>query len=145
MTYSILFPKNALHYTSYSIFLSEPVKKIYWVGPTEKDFLKFPDKLIDEFLISLRLAQEGEKAANAKPLKGFGGATVLELVGSDASGTYRAVYTVKMADFVFVLHVFQKKSKQGIATPQKEIDLIKSRLKWAQEIYKGKGKINEKK
>lgn len=89
-------------------------------------------------MFGLRLAQAGKKHPKGKPLKGFGGANVIELIDSDGSGTYRAVYTAKMPNTIFVLHVFQKKSKHGIATPKQDIDLIKSRLKRAQEIYKEK-------
>ena len=72
----------------------------------------------------------------AKPLKGFGGASVHEIVSDHARGTYRAVYTVRFAEAIFVLHAFQKKSKKGIATPKAELDLIASRLKRAMEVHK---------
>jgi phage-related protein len=81
---------------------------------------------------------------NAKALKGFGSADVIELIESDSAGTYRAVYTVKMADFVYMLHVFQKKSKQGIKTPQADIDLVHKRLKIAEEDYKERLKREKK-
>ena len=68
--------------------------------------------------------------------KGFGGAGVLEVVENDAGGTYRAVYTVKFAETVFVLHCFQKKSKSGIATPKPDMDIIHARLKQAEAIAK---------
>jgi len=71
----------------------------------------------------------------AKPLKGFGGTGVLELIEDDAAGTYRAVYTVRYLTAIYVLHVFQKKSKRGRQTPQQDIDLIKARLKRAEEIH----------
>jgi phage-related protein len=74
----------------------------------------------------------------AKPLKGFTGAGVLEVVEDHMGDTYRAVYTVRFADAVYVLHAFQKKSKSGIATPQRDIDLIKTRLQRAQEHHTGK-------
>lgn len=95
-----------------------------------------PEEIIDFMGSGLQVAQMGRKHEDAKPLKGFGGADVLELITMDASGTYRGVYTVKMKDVVFVLHVFQKKSKHGIATPQSDIELIKSRLKQAEQMYK---------
>lgn len=85
---------------------------------------------------SLRLAQEGRKSDDAKPLKGFGGAGVLEIVASHDGDTFRAVYTVRFAEAVFVLHAFQKKSKHGIATPKKELDLIEARLRRAEEMYR---------
>ena len=88
------------------------------------------------------MAQAGDQADTAKVLKGFGGAGVLEVVENDAGGTYRAVYTVRFAEAVFVLHCFQKKSKSGIATPKADMDIIRTRLKvaeaMAQEIRDGK-------
>jgi len=77
----------------------------------------------------LRLAQQGEKHPCTKPLKGFKGAGVLEVVENYDGNTYRAVYTVRIKNKIYVLHTFQKKSKKGIQTPQKEIDVIKARLK----------------
>ncbi len=68
--------------------------------------------------------------------KGYGGASVLEIIEDDSAGTYRTVYTVKFKDIVFVLHAFQKKSKKGIKTPKADLDLINSRLKQANENYK---------
>jgi phage-related protein len=87
--------------------------------------------------VALFAAQLGETPPDAKPLKGFGGAGVLELVEDHRNDTYRAVYTVHFATRVFVLHVFQKKSKSGIETPQKDIELIRARLKWAEDMYIG--------
>lgn len=84
------------------------------------------------FGYALHLAQEGGEHGDAKVLKGFGGAGVLEVVETDHDGTYRAVYAVKFERAVYVLHVFQKKSKSGIKTPKKDLDLIKLRLKAAQ-------------
>jgi phage-related protein len=81
-------------------------------------------------------AQRGQKPASAKPLKGFSGAGVLEIVENFTAGTYRAVYTVRFRQVIYVLHCFQKKSKHGIKTPQQDIDLIKQRLKLAEEDYK---------
>jgi phage-related protein len=78
----------------------------------------------------------GMKAVKAKPLKGFGGAGVLELVADHDGNAYRAVYTVAFADVVYVLHAFQKKSKKGIATPKADIELVKQRLKLAAEQYR---------
>ena len=78
-------------------------------------------------------AQNGLKHADAKPLAGFGGASVLEVLEDHDGNTYRAVYTVRFANAVYVLHAFQKKSKKGIATPKQDIDLIKARFKLAEE------------
>ena len=86
---------------------------------------------------ALHLAQMGKKHDQAKPLKGFGGASVLEVVEDHMGDTYRAVYTVKIADKVYVLHCFQKKSTKGIETPKHEMDLIRERLRAAQTHAKG--------
>ena len=85
---------------------------------------------------ALYQAQLGLKAVSAKPLRGFGGAGILEIVDNYETDAYRAVYTVKFSEFVYVLHSFQKKSKKGIATPKPDIDLIKKRLNIAEEDYK---------
>ena len=85
---------------------------------------------------ALYQAQKGFKALTAKPLHGFGGAGVLEIVEDHQTNTYRAVYTVKFADSVYVLHAFQKKSKKGRGTLKTDIDLIRRRLKTAEEHYK---------
>ena len=87
-----------------------------------------PDDVIDVFGFALHLAQAGKKHDQAKPMKGFGGAGVLEVVEDHLGDTYRAVYTVKIADAVYVLHCFQKKSRHGIETPKHDLDLIRVRL-----------------
>lgn len=94
-----------------------------------------PDPVQDNFGFALFQAQIGEKHDDAKPLKGFKGSGVLEIVDDFDGDTYRAVYTVRFAEVVYVLHVFQKKSKRGIATPKQDIELIEQRLKTAQEHY----------
>ena len=110
-------------------------KQIVWIGSSKEDLKKLPAAVKDVFGYGLYLAQTGGKHPDAKPLKGFSGAAVLEIVEDHRGDTYRAVYTVKLADRVYVLHVFQKKSKHGMATPKHEIDLIKERLKRAIEIH----------
>lgn len=90
-----------------------------------------PGEVQDTFGYALHLAQTGGKHAQAKPLKGFGSAGVLEVVESQAGSTYRAVYTVKIAGAVYVLHCFQKKSTSGIATPKPDMELVRERLKAA--------------
>jgi len=90
-----------------------------------------PDEVQSTFGYALYLAQTGGKHEHAKPLKGFGSAGVLEVVESEAGSTYRAVYTVKIAGAVYVLHCFQKKSTSGLATPKPDMDLIRDRLKAA--------------
>ena len=104
------------------------MKILHWIGSSKKDLSKLPEEVIEAFVLGLRLAQAGKKHPKAKPLKGFGGADVIELIESDGAGTYRTVYTVRMSNVIFILHVFQKKSTQGIKTPQQEIELIKRRL-----------------
>ena len=94
-----------------------------------------PEDVQDVFGFALGLAQAGQKHDAAKPLKGFGSAGVLEVVESDEGGTYRAVYTVRLDHWIYVLHCFQKKSTKGIETPKADIDLIKSRLKDAIEHH----------
>src|SRR5438876_7419309 len=112
-----------------------PTKPIRWVGSTRKDIKKCPPEVQHVMGFALRQAQEGQKHLNAKPLRGFGGAGVLEVIEDHDGNTYRAVYTVKFADIVYVLHVFQKKSKKGSKTPKHEVDLIKQRLKAAKDDY----------
>jgi phage-related protein len=113
------------------------LKPLHWVGSSKKDMLAMPDDVVDVFGFALHLAQSGKKHGDAKPLKGFGGASVLEVVEDHMGDTYRAVYTVKIADSVYVLHCFQKKSKHGIETPKQDMDLIQERLKAAQAHAKG--------
>lgn len=112
------------------------MKKVVWLGSSKKDLAYFPEDIQDDMGYGLYLAQIGEEHKNAKVLKGFGGAGVVELIALDEAGTYRTVYTVTMPTAIFVLHVFQKKSKQGIKTPKQDIDLIKSRLKQVLAYYK---------
>lgn len=106
-------------------------RPLLWVGSSKKDLLELPIPVRRFFGHALDFAQRGEQHGAAKVLKGFGGAGVLEVVEDDADGTYRAVYTVRFREAVFVLHVFQKKSKRGIATPQADMEVIRQRLKVA--------------
>ena len=112
-------------------------KPLKWIGSTHKDLMALPTDVRRFFGFALSLAQAGDKHDAAKVLKGFGGAGVLEVVEDDVGGTYRAVYTVKFAEAVFVLHCFQKKSKRGIATPKEDMDIIHARLKIAEAYAKG--------
>lgn len=114
------------------------IKPLAWIGSSKNDLREFPEPVKELIGFALYLAQTGGKHPSAKPLKGFGGAGVLEVVEDHHGDTYRAVYTVRISDTVYVLHAFQKKSKSGIATPQKEIELIKSRLQRALEHHAGK-------
>ena len=107
-------------------------KPLKWMGSSKKDLDKMPEDVKDVFGFAIDLAQSGQKHPDAKPLKGFKSAGVLEVVENDEGGTYRAVYTVKLADWIYVLHCFQKKSKKGIETPKADLELITSRLKRAE-------------
>ena len=98
-------------------------KPLEWIASSHKDLMALPSDVRRRFGYALSLAQIGDQDDAAKVLKGFGGAGVLEVVEDDAGGTYRAVYTVKFAEAVFVLHCFQKKSKSGIATPKADMDI----------------------
>jgi phage-related protein len=116
--------------------MSEKQKKpLKWIASALDDLKEFPEDVQDVMGYALDLAQHGEKHPDAKPLQGFQGAGVLEIVDNFDGDTYRAIYTVKFAGVVYLLHSFQKKSKHGIATPQQDIELVKKRLKVAQEDY----------
>jgi phage-related protein len=110
-------------------------KPLQWVASSRDDLSVFPDAVKRAVGFALRAAQNGSKSPDAKPLKGFGGAGVLEIVEDHDGDTYRAVYTVKFSSAVYVLHAFQKKSKHGIAAPRHEMDLIRSRLETARRMH----------
>ncbi|AUN95221.1 type II toxin-antitoxin system RelE/ParE family toxin [Pseudazoarcus pumilus] len=114
--------------------MPEKEKPLQWIGSSYKDLLALPPDVRRRFGYALSLAQMGDQDDAAKALKGFGGAGVLEVVEDNVGGTYRAVYTVKFAESVFVLHCFQKKSKSGIATPKADMDIIRTRLKVAESL-----------
>ncbi|MBN1586019.1 MAG: type II toxin-antitoxin system RelE/ParE family toxin [Candidatus Omnitrophica bacterium] len=115
---------------------SHALKPLDFVGSSLKDLRAFPEEVKQDVGYALFLAQKGERAQTVKPLKGFGGAGVLEIIERHDGDTYRAVYTVKFREVVYVLHCFQKKSKSGIKTPQQDIDLIRQRLRVAEEDYR---------
>lgn len=110
-------------------------KPVRWVGTSRNDLRAFPEEVRNRVGGALWEAQLGRKAPYAKPLKGFGGAGVLEVVDDFDGDTYRAVYTVRFAGVVYVLHAFQKKSKRGTATPRQEMALTHQRLQRAREDY----------
>lgn len=112
------------------------LRPVAWIGSSKADLSAFPEEVKDSIGFALYVAQRGGKHRDAKALRGFGGAGVLEIVDDFDGDTYRAVYTVRFAGRVYVLHVFQKKSKTGIKTPKAEINLIQSRLKRAEEDHK---------
>jgi phage-related protein len=108
-------------------------KQRVWIASSRRDMRGMPGQVRRTFGVALFAAQIGETPPSAKPLRGFGGAGVLELIENDAGGAYRAVYTVRYATAVYVLHVFQKKSKRGRETPQADIELVKERLRRAEQ------------
>ena len=110
------------------------------MASSKKDLKNLPEEVQDIFGYALHQAQEGKKHGQAKPLRGFGGAGLLEVVEDFKSNTYRAVYTVRFGRAVYVLHCFQKKSVFGSETPKPDIDLIRERLKAAEAHAKGAGK-----
>ena len=109
---------------------------LVWIGSSKKDLVALPTNVRRFFGHALDFAQRGDRHDATKVMKGFGGAGVLEVVADDSGGTYRAVYTVKFKDAVFVLHCFQKKSKHGAATPKEDLDIIRARLKVAEMLVK---------
>ena len=113
-----------------------PLKPLEWGASSRGDLKRFPEEVRRQIGHALHLAQAGEKSTHAKPLRGFGGAGVLEVVASHDGNAFRAMYTVRFAEVVYVLHAFQKKATKGIATPKAEIDLVKKRLAIAIEHYK---------
>jgi len=116
---------------------TEGVKELIWIGSSLEDLKEFPEDVQDVIGYALHIAQMGGKHYDAKPLGGdpaFRGGGVLEVVDDDDGDTYRAVYTVRYREVVYVLHCFQK-SKRGIATPQQDIERIKRRLKAADADY----------
>jgi phage-related protein len=112
-------------------------KPLFWMSSTQDDLRAFPQEVRQVMGYALYLAQLGDKHLDAKPLKGFAGAGVLEIVTDHDGDAFRAVYTVRFADAVYALHAFQKKSKRGIATPNWEIEQIRQRLRQAQAHYEG--------
>ncbi|MBE0474912.1 type II toxin-antitoxin system RelE/ParE family toxin [Rhodoferax sp.] len=109
-------------------------KILEWSGSSKRDLMDFPEDVRRAFGYALGVAQLGAKHPSAKPWKGEG-AGVLEVVESDEGNAYRAVYTVRFSNVVYVLHCFQKKSPSGIRTAKKDIELVHKRLKAAQQHY----------
>ena len=120
---------------------SLPHKPLEWVGRSLDELMALPAYVRRRVGFALGFAQGGVKPDNVKPLQGFKGAGVLEVVEDYDGDTYRAVYTVKLSGIVYVLHCFQKKSKKGIATPQQTIELIHQRLCLAETMHKKRKKL----
>lgn len=117
--------------------IDEPSPKpLIWIGSSRKDLREFPEDVRHHMGYALWIAQTGGKHRDAKALRGFGGAGVLEIIEDYRGDPFRAVYTLKYADVVFMLHAFQKKSKTGRETPRRDIELIKQRLREAERIAK---------
>jgi phage-related protein len=114
------------------------LRPIIWAPQTLRELRSFPKKVKREFGRALQFAQAGDKHPAAKPLKGFGGGGILEIVEDYDRSSYRAVYTVRFKEAVYVLHVFQKKSKKGIETTRSDVNLIKERLRWATQNHAAK-------
>jgi len=115
---------------------SHPLEKpIRWVASSKKDLLSFPEEVRAEIGYALSYAQLGERSDNARTLQGFRGASVIEIIEDHQNDTYRAVYTVRFAGVIYVLHCFQKKSHRGIATDPQDIALIRQRLAAAEELH----------
>jgi phage-related protein len=111
------------------------MKPLHWIGSSLKDVREFPEDVKREVGFSIDMAQRGDRAINVVPLVGFCGTKVVEIVIDNDRNTYRAVYTVKFAHAIYVLHAFQKKSVRGISTPKPDMDLIKTRLKAAEQHH----------
>jgi len=112
------------------------LKPVIWVGSSRKDLREFPDPVQDHIGYALYVTQRGGKHRDAKVLTGFGGAGVVEIIKDYRGDTFRAVYTLRHAGVVYVLHAFQKKSKTGHETPRRDRELIKQRLREAERIAK---------
>jgi len=113
------------------------LKPLFWVGSSKKDLLEMPTQVVDVVGYALYLAQSGHKHQQAKPLRGFGSAGVLEVVEDHDGNTYRAVYTIRFSNGVYVLHCFQKKSRKGIEISKQDKDMIEARLKLVRRHSEG--------
>jgi phage-related protein len=112
------------------------IRTVVWVGSSRKEFAEFPEPVKDRLGYALYVAQRGGKHDDARPLKGYNGAGVVEIARDYRGDTFRAVYTVRFASAVYVLHAFQKKSKTGRETPKSELALVDARLREAERIEK---------
>jgi phage-related protein len=113
------------------------LKPVIWIGTSLEDLRQFPEPVQDHMGYALYMAQRGGKHQDAKVLSGFGGAGVLEVIKNYLGDTFRAVYTLKYAGKVFVLHAFQKKSRSGRQTPRRDVELIEKRLREAEQMARG--------
>lgn len=120
----------------YLCIVPELERPLIWLGSTRNDLRAFPRSVRREIGQALYTAQQGETDPAAKPLKGFGGAAVIEIVSDYRGDSWRAVYTVRYLEAIYILHAFQKKSKHGIATPKRDLDLIQCRLAEADRLHR---------
>jgi phage-related protein len=117
--------------------MSDVLKPLTWMGASRRGFSAFPEAVKSEMGYGLFQAQQGFRHRKAKTLTGFGSAGVVEIVSEYRGDAFRTVYTVRFASSVYVLHAFQKKSKTGVATPQSEINLVRQRLREAEQLEQG--------
>ena len=125
---------DRIYKNTYTVIVASELKAIRWMGSSRRDLRTFPQQTRRDIGKALYAAQQGETDPAAKPLKGFGGTRVMEIVDRYETNAYRAVYTAQFAGMIYVLHAFQKKSTRGIATPKKEIELIRRRLVEAERL-----------
>jgi phage-related protein len=116
--------------------MSEAERPVVWVGSSRRDVREFPREVRRDIGRALYAAQEGETDPAAKPMHGFGGGSIVEIIAHHRGDTWRTVYTVRFAEAIYVLHAFQKKSKRGIATTKRDIELIRQRLTEAERLHR---------
>jgi phage-related protein len=116
--------------------MSEAERPVVWVGSSRRDLREFPSAVRRDIGRALYAAQDGETDPAAKPMRGFGGGSIVEIIANHRGDTWRAVYTVRFAEAIYVLHAFQKKSKHGIATIKHDIELIRRRLAEAERLHR---------
>jgi phage-related protein len=114
----------------------KPERPVIWVGSSLKEPRAFPRQVRRDVGKALYAAQQGETDPAAKPLKSFGGGSVLEIIADQHGDTWRTVYTVRFKAAIYVLHAFQKKSKKGSAMPKKDLDLVYHRLAEAERLHR---------
>ena len=114
--------------------IARPIRPLLWIASSRRDYRAFPARVQDNLGFELFLAQTGQHPPSAKPLRGLGGGTI-ELIEDFDRDTYRAVYTIRFSEAVYMLHAFKKKSKRGSKTPGSDIDLVKRRLRDAEQDY----------
>lgn len=116
--------------------MNKPIlKPVGWIGSSRRDLRDFPDGAQDKIGIALQEVQYGSRPASVRTLSGFGSANVAEIKVSDDGDAYRAVYTARFAEYIFVLHAFQKKSSHGVETAKQDVEMIRARLKLAETMY----------